>query len=113
MIDDRRLAEIEEQRKEGLGAFEKGFTKRGWEDIMHLVEHAIPELCAELRAQRAADIHLRTELIKMAWKKDAAIEVLQALYDEQAGPPLERRAEQWAAAMMRATALLGEQEEKP
>ena len=112
MIDEKRLAQIEERREAGLGALKRGFGS-GWDDILHLVEHAIPELCAELRAQRAADIHLRTELIKMAWKKDAAIEVLQALYDEQAGPPLERRAERWAAAMMRATALLGEQEEKP
>ena len=57
--------------------------------------HDLPELAATLKAQR-----------------DALLEALQALYDEQEGPPLIRRHRQWQAAMDKARAAIAKAEEK-
>ena len=56
--------------------------------------HDLPERAAALKAQR-----------------DALLEALQALYDEQQGPPLIRHQAAWEAAMQKARAAIKAVEE--
>ena len=51
-------------------------------------------------------------LCKLTRERDALLEALQALYDEQEGPPLIRRHRQWQAAMDKARAAIAKAEEK-
>jgi allophanate hydrolase subunit 1 len=57
----------------------------------------------ELKADLAA-ANERAE--KAEAERDEAVAALQLLYDEQNGPPLERHAERWQAAMDAAEAVL-------
>ena len=51
------------------------------------------------------------ELRRLHAQRDALLEALQALYDEQEGPPLIRRHRQWQAAMDKARAAIAKAEE--
>ena len=50
---------------------------------------------------------LRAQLAAAERERDELREALEGLHDEQNGPPLERRAARWQAAMTKAEELLG------
>ena len=57
----------------------------------------------------AAELHC---LAAVEAQRDALLEALQALYDEQQGPPLIRHQAAWEAAMQKARAAIAKAEEK-
>ena len=50
-------------------------------------------------------------ILKLYAQRDALLEALQALYDEQQGPPLIRHQAAWEAAMQKARAAIKKAEE--
>ena len=84
-----------------------------WGDQGDLLEAAaeLRRLHAEVERLSLDGIHschaeCQRPVCRLTRERDALLEALQALYDEQEGPPLIRRHRQWQAAMDKARAAI-------
>ena len=83
-------------------------------ELRRLHQFAEDQIGRATAAEAALQMTKTTHALKIAAveaQRDALLEALQALYDEQEGPPLIRRHRQWQAAMDKARAAIAKAEE--
>ena len=83
-------------------------------ELRRLHQFAEDQIGRATAAEAALQMTKTTHALKIAAveaQRDALLEALQALYDEQEGPPLIRRQAQWEAAMNKARAAIAKAEE--
>ena len=82
-------------------------------ELRRLHQFAEDQIGRATTAEAALQMTKATHALKIAAveaQRDALLEALQALYDEQESPPLIRRHRQWQAAMDKARAAIAKAE---
>ena len=83
-------------------------------ELRRLHQFAEDQIGRATAAEAALQLTKATHALKLAAveaQRDALLEALQALYDEQNGPPLIRHQAAWEAAMQKARAAIKKAEE--
>ena len=86
-------------------------AKKAEDDLAAAIARAEKAERERDEAKRQA-FDLREAVLDRRRERDEAVAALQLLYDEQNGPPLERHAEWWRAAMDAAEAVLAKAQDR-